>query len=168
MWSNYIFGNLDVNYCIFFNLISIIGMFLALILLVLLFLYPKLFKKNIFFLVILCLILYFQNRILYNMCINKKHILEANTVRVRKNFLNAFKPKSNNVEKIDFKDARINLSGGEVSRDLVNQIKNANNAWNEKYPTIQNNVTYIQSQLNRIENNTTPLQYISKTNIVNS
>jgi hypothetical protein len=128
-------------------------MLLALFLLVLLFLYPKLFKNDIFFLAILCLILYFQNRILYNMCINNKSVLET---------------LDNNVEIIDFKDARINLTGGEVSRDLVNQIKNANNAWNEKYPNIQNNVTYIQSQLNRIENNTTPLQYISKTNIVNS
>jgi len=153
MWNNYIFGNLDVNYCIFFNLISFISMLLALFLLVLLFLYPKLFKNDIFFLAILCLILYFQNRILYNMCINNKSVLET---------------LDNNVEIIDFKDARINLTGGEVSRDLVNQIKNANNAWNEKYPNIQNNVTYIQSQLNRIENNTTPLQYISKTNIVNS
>lgn len=152
MLTDYIFGKLDVNYCIFFNLISFIGILLAVFVLVLLFLYPKLLKtKDIFFAVILCLFLYFQNRILYNMCINKKHILEANTV-----------------QEIDFKNQRgIELEGGKVSGEIFDKLQQTNKAWNEKYPDIKLNMGVIQTQLDKIDKNTRPLQYISNTNIVN-
>jgi len=163
MWSNYIFGNLDINYFIYFNLISSIGIILAIFALVFLFLYPKIFnKKYIFFLVILCLILYFQNRILYNMCINKKHILETLTTDT----VNKIDVK--NPETKDMKDPRINLSGGQVNAEIVDKIQHANNAWNAKYPDIKLNIGVIQRQLDKIDENTRPLQYTSNKNIVNN
>ena len=85
------------------------------------------------------------------MCINKKHILEANTV-----------------QEIDFKNQRgIELEGGKVSGEIFDKLQQTNKAWNEKYPDIKLNMGVIQTQLDKIDKNTRPLQYISNTNIVN-
>lgn len=69
------FGPLDTIYCIYFNVLSIYGILGCIGLLIFGFIYP-IIKNKIFFIlyVILFFIIYFQNRLLYNMCINNKNI----------------------------------------------------------------------------------------------
>ena len=140
MYVDILFGPLDISYCIFFYILSCITVLFVLIILI----YPNLFKhvKEIFFILFLYLIFYFQNRILYYMCVNNKPILEGV------------------VDKIDLTGVEfINNSGAKVSKDIVTNMISKNITWNTQYPTIQNNMTYIQGQLNNINNNTKPLLY---------
>jgi hypothetical protein len=140
MYADILFGPLDISYCIFFYILSSIGVLLGLVILI----YPKILKnvKEIFFLLFLYFIFYLQNRILYNMCINNKPILEGA------------------VDRIDFTGVElINKSGANVSKNIVIQLKNDDKVWNTQYPNIENNIIYIKSQLNDIYNNTKPLLY---------
>jgi len=67
-------GPLDVNYCIYFNLLSIIGVLLCVSSLLVVIIYPKKWIYIIYFTIIYFMV-FFQNRLLFNMCANKKESL---------------------------------------------------------------------------------------------
>ena len=67
-------GPLDINYCIYFNLLSIIGVLLCISSLLFVIIYPKKWIYIIYF-TIIYLMVYFQNRLLFNMCASKKESL---------------------------------------------------------------------------------------------
>jgi hypothetical protein len=85
-----LFGPLDKHYCIYFSLISISGFLFGIFLMLFLIFYSSIIKKPILIihLIVISFIIYFQNRLLFNMCINEKNILE--------NFRNCQKPLNNN------------------------------------------------------------------------
>ena len=75
-------GPLDINYCIYFNLLSIIGVLLCMSSLLVAIIYPKKWIYIIYF-TILYFMVFFQNRLLYNMCASKKEgllIIEMGSV----------------------------------------------------------------------------------------
>jgi len=78
MLFNHFFGPLDTIYCIYFNILSIYGIIGCTGILVYGVLYPFSIN-NIFFIfyVFLFCVIYFQNRLLYNMCINNKKNIES-------------------------------------------------------------------------------------------
>ena len=151
MWIDFIFGPLDISYCIFFYILSSIGVIFGVFLLLIIVIYPIILKntKEIFFLLFLYFILYFENRILYNMCINKTHILEGATVKYTNTELDA------------------NKRDTEVSNSVLSDLLKTSTAWNTLYNDIQTNTTDIENQLNIIYKNTKPIQYKQVTNIVN-
>lgn len=67
-------GPLDINYCIYFNLLSIIGVLLCVSSLLLVIIYPKKWIYIIYFTIIYFMV-YFQNRLLFNICASKKESL---------------------------------------------------------------------------------------------
>lgn len=73
-----IFGPLDIIYCVYFNVLSIYGILGCIGLLIFGFIYPNIIN-NIFFIlsVFIFFIIYFQNRLLYNMCINNNKNIES-------------------------------------------------------------------------------------------
>jgi len=114
------------------------------------------------------------------MCINKKYILETyDPPNIGAGIVNAFtkvenviasaasNAQSNKVEEVDFNAARIELEGGKVSGEIFDKLQQTNNAWNAKYPDIKLNIGVMERQLDIIDKNTRPLQYVSKSNIVN-
>ena len=67
-----LFGPLDKIYCIYFYILSIIGILFGIFLCILCILYPILLKNSmIISYFILSFIMYFQNRLLFQMCIDK-------------------------------------------------------------------------------------------------
>ena len=79
-----LFGPLDISYCLFFYVLSISNLFVCFCLFIIFILNLKIVKKakEIFFALILFFMMYFQNRLLYNMCnqniIPKSEYFESN------------------------------------------------------------------------------------------
>ena len=73
---NDVFGSLDIKYCIYFFYLSMFGIISSVGLLVFGLIYMK-YMSIYFYYIILFFIIYFQNRLLYNMCLNNKKILES-------------------------------------------------------------------------------------------
>lgn len=138
MFIDYIFGPLDIKYCIYFNILSIYGVSLIIILFIILLLYPSFLKNGhyitYFSYLIISFIIYFQNRLLYNMCKKENAFMETF--------------KSNKRQ-----------GPAEV---------NAINAWNKQYKQMNANMTVIDRALKAIKENTKPLQYKTSKNIVNT
>ena len=82
MIMDYIVGHLDQKYCIYFSILSIYGLSLLIILFIFIALYPSILKTihytTYIFYILISFMIYFQNRLLYNMCINKIETLESN------------------------------------------------------------------------------------------
>jgi hypothetical protein len=79
MWIEQLFGPLDKIYCIYFSLLSISGFLLGIFLILFLIIYPSIIKKTPFIIhiIVISFIIYFQNRLLFNMCINEKNTIET-------------------------------------------------------------------------------------------
>jgi len=75
MILKYIFGPLDKKYCALFFLLSLSGILLGVWVFILCIMYPFLLKETryLLYLISICFLVYFQNRLLYNMC-NKTKI----------------------------------------------------------------------------------------------
>jgi hypothetical protein len=71
-------GPLDKKYCIYFSLLSLSGFLLGTFLILFLIIYPSIIKNSILIIHIIAIsfIIYFQNRLLFNMCINEKTNIE--------------------------------------------------------------------------------------------
>jgi hypothetical protein len=69
-----VFGPLDRKYCGFFYLLSLSGILLGIWVIILCIIYPFLLNqsKYLVYLIFICFLIYFQNRLLYNMCQNQK------------------------------------------------------------------------------------------------
>lgn len=135
MIIDFLFGSLPFNYCIFFYLLSITDILLIICMFLLLYIYPNLLRNTylILFLILFFVMLYFQNRILYNMCLNKS-ILEG----------------------YDFSQDLISVN---VISEIDDYIAKEKKIWDSQYPTIKINIGSIQNKLDLIDKNTKPLQY---------
>ena len=155
MWTDFIFGPLDISYCIFFYILSSIGVILGVFLLIAIIIYPIILKKTkeIFFVLFLYFILYFENRILYNMCLNNKPILEGATVKFEDTAL--------------YSDLAKNKTNTNVDDSVASNLLHTSAAWNNQYNNIKGDISNIQNQLNIIDKNTRPIQYKQVKNIVN-
>lgn len=70
--SHLLFGPLDKLYCIYFYILSVIGILFGIFLCILCFIYPIFLKTSmIISMFILSFLIYFQNRLLFQMCIDK-------------------------------------------------------------------------------------------------
>lgn len=102
----YLFGPLSVNYCVFFYLLSITGIILIICLFLLLSIYPRLLKNiyPILFLILFFGMVYFQNKILYNMCSKEgiTQLVNQDTVNNTKNLSSAWNAQYSNV--LNFSD----------------------------------------------------------------
>lgn len=71
LW-NILFGPLDKFYCIYFYILSVIGILFGIFLCILFIMYPILLKTSmVISMFIFSFIMYFQNRLLFQMCIDK-------------------------------------------------------------------------------------------------
>lgn len=97
MIMDYIVGHLDQKYCIYFSTLSIYGLSLLIILFIFIALYPSVLKTSNYttyiFYILISFMIYFQNRLLYNMCINKIETLESDIP-------SGVKPKNSSNDKI--------------------------------------------------------------------
>jgi len=102
MILKYIFGPLDKKYCALFFLLSLSGILLGLWVFILCIIYPFLLKETryLLYLISICFLVYFQNRLLYNMC-NKTKLEHFNVLNFSgvKEAIEKMKRKKNN-EKI--------------------------------------------------------------------
>jgi len=74
-----IFGPLDKKYCVYFSLLSISGFLLGIFLILFLIVNPSIIKKTILILhiIVISFIIYFQNRLLFTMCMNENNTIET-------------------------------------------------------------------------------------------
>jgi hypothetical protein len=92
--DNYLFGPLDIEYCVYFYILSIVNfVFYALIILsliyTLIFGYKKMDSKLIgtmLFGSLAYLVLYFQNRLLHSMCVRKEGMSPMSPMMMKKSF----------------------------------------------------------------------------------
>ena len=122
--------------------------------------------------------LFFENRLLYSMCLNDTlpEIIEAND-SVIQNLQNTLDRISLEQQQNATQLTSINTGVGSVSssvnttldtnKTLLKYIKDHGELWKSKYPMIQIHMDAIASKLNIINKNTKPLQFSYVTNIVN-
>lgn len=139
MFFTSIFGPLNINYCIYFNILSIFGIIFGIGLSIILVVYPSLLKGNhvLYYLVILYMV-YFQNRLLYDMCYRKNTVTETfftfndifkniyNLEDANKNILNDIKQLNN--EGVNPKDTSALL---EILQKVINDNPNNANLGNQ-------------------------------------
>ena len=155
MFMDYIFGPLDIKYCVYFNIRLFYGVFLIIILFFIILLYPSLLKNGnyitYFSYLIISFMIFFQNRLLYNMCKKQNGIMENFRIRNTTSF------KNNRRNTRNFKSN---------ARGSASEV-NAKNAWNKQYKQLNANMNIIDRALKVIKENTKPLQYKTSKNIVN-
>lgn len=176
-----LFGPLDISYCLFFYIISIVNLFICFCLFLLLILNLKIVKnKNateICFSLILFFMIFFQNRLLYSMCKKdvKMEIIEpSESIDKLQLVLDKISAEqTSNANQL----TEVNQKLGGVSQnisatltkntEIFNKVKEHSEKWNSIYPTIQSSMNGLDHELKVIRKNTTPLQYSYITNVVN-
>ena len=137
-----IFGPINTSYCIYFNILSIFGICVLFGILLSVFIYPKIFKNNTYFIyyVVIYTMIYFQNRLLYNMCISNNKIIENFPIDINNSSItNAIQnlkkaeyyPRDREANRPvnifdqvkDILDADGKINNGEINQPLVDTMK---------------------------------------------
>ena len=172
-------GPLDISYCLFFYILSIGNLIICFCLFIIFILNLKIVKKakEISFLIILFFMMYFQNRLLYNMC-NKDVILdiiETNETidRLQNTLEQVTREQEQNLSRLNSLNTGLDTVSSnvnttlETNKELLKKVIYHSETWKLMYPQIQTQYNILDSKLNTISKNTKPLEYKYTTNIVN-
>jgi di/tripeptidase len=121
--------------------------------------------------------LFYENRLLYSMCLNdtKIEIVETNnTINNLQSTLDKIsteqKQNANQLTTLNTGVSNVSSSINttlDTNKTLLKYIKDHGELWKSKYPIIQTNMDVMDKKLTKISNNTKPLQYRYDPNIVN-
>jgi hypothetical protein len=174
-----LFGPLDISYCLVFYILSIGNLFICFGLFILSIINLQIFKKTteISFLLILLFMLFFENRLLYSMCLNdtKTEIIETNDTlnnmqaildRISKDQKKSVMELTSLNSGVDKVSSSVNATL-DTNKTLLKYIKDHGELWKSKYPIIQINMDIMDKKLTTISNNTKPLQYRYNPNRIN-
>ena len=172
----YIFGSLDKSYNIYFYIISTSVVIIFILFCLFLFCYPYILKKReftyyIIFIVLLFIMVFFQNKMLYNMFENK--IVKStegygscsSTPSMLTSLIDSKNPGSSNGGSSN--DGSSN-GGSSNGGSLNNIVVGPGNLGSATYMSTEDAYKYISNYLDEILKNTKPLQYITDTNRINT